>query len=201
MQVLSGDKAGFESVPARAPVMNEDGSFGINDQVMLQRRALEIALQLDAVIIALCAGRENLDNDHRIGHLQRIAVHPVAAIDQHIGLKCGLFVNAHQGTVDRHVADKTGFLDGFVERQPHGRFGFPVSGPFRLLLIDRAMAQNDPAVMQLEPSGFFWLFCSPAQKFLDIQFVFWQCGHAGIINLLRLADNSFNGIEEKGLCC
>ena len=49
--------------------MNDDTLFNIDDQVMANGGQRKVAFKLGCIIDMPCAGRENLDHDNRVWHL------------------------------------------------------------------------------------------------------------------------------------
>src|SRR4029077_18176350 len=95
----------------RARMMNDDPLVGIDDQIVLDAGNTKIALQLVAQIGHRIPGRQYLDNDNGIRHLDRVAGDGLAAIDQHVRLVAVSCIDANGSAVENESARHTCLRD------------------------------------------------------------------------------------------
>ena len=96
-------------------MMNDDPLVGIDDQIVLDAGDAKIALQLVAQIGHRIAGRQYLDNDDGIRHLNRVTGDGLAAIDQHIRLIAVSCIDANGGAVEDKSARHARLCDRTIE--------------------------------------------------------------------------------------
>jgi hypothetical protein len=84
--------------------MDDESAVGIYQQVVLHARQGKVALQLCAYVHRAGAGRQHPDNNEGVRHLERAARHPLAAIDQNVGLDQLVIGKADAGAIDRRKA-------------------------------------------------------------------------------------------------
>src|SRR5262245_38348772 len=57
----AGHDARLDAIAGAAPMMDQRLTVGIDDEIVMEARQAEIALQLDTVVALFCAWREHLD--------------------------------------------------------------------------------------------------------------------------------------------
>ena len=110
-------------------MVHDGAAAGVDDQVVPHGRDAEIVAQLLRGVDLVCAGRDHLDQDHRIDHLDDVRPQPLAATDQGVGLVDRVRIDPHRHAVGVGPAGQPGSADRLPQGDYDLQLALVVAGP------------------------------------------------------------------------
>ncbi len=126
-------------------------AIGVDDEVVRDALEAKIAVELKRRIDVTGRGRGDLDNDHRVRHLDGVRRKLRPAIDEGIGLVGRLVRHAHGRAVRQHVAGKAGGADAALQGGLDSEFHLRMPNPLGRHQIRHAVVQLPAPLLGLGP--------------------------------------------------